>query len=275
MILYQSGRQNNYFYVDLSVINKENMMNILYSRVSSKGQENNTSLDYQNKRLKDYCKLNKVSDLITLQDVDSGGNTKRSGILSMEHLIRTGRISAIYITKLDRLYRSVLDGSRFIKLCIDNKVDIQATDEPISTKSPVEMLQINLLLSIADFERSNIKSRTLQGKSSTFEAGNRAHGMIPIGYNKSMKVNDQALVVKKIFSKYNKVKSVTKVTAYINSQDYTTNNNKSFSRKSVYNILKNPTYVGLIKFGSVTKLGNHSPIISKRLFNSVNNSLSR
>ena len=36
--------------------------NILYQRVSSKGQEDNTSLDYQKSRLQDYCKANKIGN---------------------------------------------------------------------------------------------------------------------------------------------------------------------------------------------------------------------
>ena len=250
-------------------------MNIIYYRVSSKGQESNTSLTYQKNKLNDYCKLNGITNLHPISDVDSGGSSKRIGLNQMVYLIKSGIVDTIYITKLDRLYRSVLDGARFIKLCLTHNVNIQATDEPISTKSPVEMLQINLLLSIAEFERSNIASRTLQGKTSTFNNGSRPHGNIPIGYSKDMKHSKYAPLIKKIFAKYNKVKSVSKVVSYLNRIGATTKMGNSFSRKSVYNILKNPTYVGLISLGGKSKSGNYLPIISKRLFNSVNNILSR
>jgi DNA invertase Pin-like site-specific DNA recombinase len=259
--------------------NTELKTNILYSRVSSSGQSTNTSLTYQSDRLVDYCNKNNISNLTHIQDVDSGGHSNRNGVKQMTHLIGSGIVNTIYITKLDRLYRSVLEGAKFIQLCLDNDVDIQATDEPISTKSPVEMLQINILLSIADFERSNIAIRTSQGKKSTFDSGNRPHGNVPIGYKLSsngMVIDEEhAPLVDKIFRRYNKHKSLGKVKSYLNNIGATTNRNKPFRRKSIYNILKNPTYAGLISYMGETNKGNHTPIISKRLFTSVNNTLCR
>tara|TARA_R110000824_G_scaffold260028_1_gene448656 strand:+ start:817 stop:1608 length:792 start_codon:yes stop_codon:yes gene_type:complete len=262
------------------MINKQQIQtNISYQRVSSFGQSTNTSLDYQRTRIIDYCNNNSITNLIQIQDVDSGGSSNRTGIKQMEHLIQSGLVDTIYITKLDRLYRSVLEGAKFIKLCLDNNTDIQATDEPISTKgSAVEMLQINILLAIADFERSNIASRTLQGKTSTFNSGNRPHGNIPIGYKHSkdgMAIDEgTASVINKIFRKYNQLQSLGKVETYLNRVGARTNRDKPFSRKSIYNILKNPTYAGFISFNGKVNMGNHTPIISKRLFTSVNNILS-
>tara|TARA_R110001583_G_scaffold192994_2_gene360324 strand:+ start:536 stop:1327 length:792 start_codon:yes stop_codon:yes gene_type:complete len=253
-----------------------NKTNIIYQRVSSKGQETNTSLAYQKKRLETFCNDNNIKNITSISDVDSGGNANRTGIKQIEHLIQADIINTIYITKLDRLYRSVLDGAKFIHLCLEHNVDIQATDEPISTKSPVEMLQINLLLSIADFERSNIKIRTNQGKQSSYELGNRPHGNIPFGYNSKMEIEpNSAAVINKLFRRYNKSNSLTDVKNYLNRNGYTTARNKPFRRKSIYNILKNPTYAGFISFNNQSKVGNHIPIISKRLFTSVNKALSK
>ena len=249
--------------------------NILYQRVSSKSQEDNTSLEYQRNRLDDYCKANSVGNTLSICDVDSGANTDRKGITTIETLIQNNSVDTIYITKLDRLYRSVLGGAKFIQLCLTHNVSIQATDEPISTKSPVEMLQINMLLAIADFERSNIKSRTLQGKQSTFSKGNRAHGNIAFGYKKSadgMIVDEpSADVVKKIFRRYSKTKSLTDVKNYLHRIGARASRNKSFARKSIYNILKNRVYVGDVSYNGDTIKGNHIPIVSKRLFTAVNN----
>tara|TARA_Y100000034_G_scaffold67825_1_gene81872 strand:- start:357 stop:1145 length:789 start_codon:yes stop_codon:yes gene_type:complete len=259
--------------------NNELKTNIQYTRVSSMGQSTNTSLEYQSKRLDQYCDNNDISNITFIKDVDSGGHSNRTGIKQMEHLIKSGIVDTIYITKLDRLYRSVLEGAKFIKLCLDNSVDIQAVDEPISTKSPVEMLQINILLSIADFERSNIRTRTLQGKKSTFNNGNRPHGNVPIGYritSNGMVIDEEhAPLIDKIFRRYNNTKSLGMVKSYLNRIGATTNRKKPFSRKSIYNILKNSTYTGTVRYDGETNRGNHSPIISKRLFTSVNNTLSR
>jgi site-specific DNA recombinase len=251
-----------------------NKVNVLYHRVSSKTQEDNTSLQYQKNRLSDFCKAKSVGNLFYVCDVDSGAKSNRNGITTIEQMVIQEKVDTIYITKLDRLYRSVLGGATFINLCIQHKVDIQATDEPISTKSPVEMLQINMLLAIADFERSNIASRTAQGKRSAFSNGNRAHGNICIGYKKlgtDIVIDEpNATIVSKIFRRYNKSKSLTDVKKYLSNIGATTKNGKSFGRKSIYNILHNKFYIGKVQYNGNTADGIHTPIISKRLFTAVN-----
>mgnify|MGYP003110892606 FL=1 len=250
-------------------------VNVLYQRVSSKSQEDNTSLQYQKNRLDEYCKSNSIGNLFYVSDVDSGSKDDRKGIHTIEAMVSNGMVNTIYITKLDRLYRSVLGGASFINLCLSNGVHIQATDEPISTNgSAVEMLQINMLLAIADFERSNINSRTQQGKRSTAMNGNRAHGDICIGYKKSSNgvVVDEtnADIVKKIFRRYNKSKSLTDVKRYLNNIGAVTKNGKQFRRKSIYNILHNKFYIGMVQYNGQILPGSHTPIISKRLFTAVN-----
>ena len=251
-----------------------NKLNILYHRVSSKTQEDNTSLEYQKDKLTTWCKDKDIPNTLYVCDVDSGANNGRTGIKTITELISQNMIDTIYITKLDRLFRSVLGGAKFINLCVSSGVDIQATDEPISTKSAVEMLQINMLLAIADFERSNISSRTLQGKRSSFNSGKRAHGNIAFGYKKTsegMVIDEpKADIVAKIFRRYNKSKTLTDVKNYLNRIGALTARSKSFSRKSIYNILKNKVYTGYISYKGKVSPGIHQPIISKRLFTSVN-----
>jgi len=53
----------------------ENRYNILYSRVSSKGQENN--LNYQKEYLEQYAKEHKIPHIKTISDCGSGINFKK------------------------------------------------------------------------------------------------------------------------------------------------------------------------------------------------------
>jgi len=256
---------------------KTNKTNILYSRVSSKHQEINTSLDYQVGRLNEYSLKNKITSTTHIQDVDSGSKSTRKGMVLMEHMITSGIVDTIYITKLDRLYRSVLGGAKFIKLCLDNDCDIQATDESISTKSASSMLQINILLSIADYERECIRNRTQQGKRSTFELGKRPQGNIPIGYRKNggsiVCDKSESEIVKTIFTSYTKHKSLSKVRDELIDKQYRTRRGNNFRRMAIYNIIKNPTYIGRVSLDGVFADGIHEPIISKNLFTRANNLL--
>ncbi len=192
--------------------NNENMnekLNIMYSRVSSLGQEHNTSLHFQQSNLMSFCDDNNVSNNVHITDVDSGAK-ERKGIVEIKSMIALGCVDTIYITKLDRLYRSIVEGSSFIQYCLDNDVNIKTTLETTDTSTSAGMLQIHLLMSIAQYERKCIADRTWCGKVSTFQDGKRCQGNIPFGYTKFNDnitlVEDEALVVKLIFDSYRSFK---------------------------------------------------------------------
>ena len=261
-----------------SITNIDNQkLNVMYSRVSSISQEHNTSLPYQQKNLQDYCKSNRITNNIHISDVDSGAK-ERKGILEIKRLIELNLIDTIYITKLDRLYRSIVEGSSFIKLCLDNDVSIKTSLETTDTSTSAGMLQIHLLMSIADYERQCIKDRTWTGKVSTFQQGKRSQGNIAFGYSKQGKdivINDdEKAVITTIFDLYRSLKSLSSVKRRLDRLEYKTKRNKSFTRKSIYNILTNKFYIGLVHLRGEYTNGQHEALVSKNLFTRINNQLS-
>ncbi len=252
-------------------------LNIMYSRVSSISQEHNTSLHYQQSNLSNFCDDNNIINNIHITDVDSGAK-ERKGIVEIKHLIAIGCVDTIYITKLDRLYRSIVEGSSFIKYCLDNDVNIKTTLETTDTSTSSGMLQIHLLMSIGDYERKCISDRTWSGKISTFNQGNRCQGNIPFGYSKSKNGvilnDDEASVVRFIFDSYRKFNSIGKVKKALDEGGYTTKRNNAFSRKSIYNILLNRYYVGLVHLQGEYKQGLHQAIVSKNIQSRITKQLS-
>ena len=85
-----------------------NKLNILYHRVSSKTQEDNTSLEYQKDKLTTWCKDKDIPNTLYVCDVDSGANNGRTGIKTITELISQNMIDTIYITKL-RMNLSLLN----------------------------------------------------------------------------------------------------------------------------------------------------------------------
>ena len=74
-----------------------------------------------------------------------------------------------------------------------------------------------------------------------------------------------------MFDTYRKFNSIGKVKSMCDDNGYITKRGNSFSRKSIYNILRNQFYIGNVKYNGSIASGNHTPIISKRLFTAVNN----
>ena len=59
--------------------------------------------------------------------------------------------------------------------------------------------------------------------------------------------DSEAAVVKFIYDTYRKCNSIGKVKKELDVHGYTTKRNNSFSRKSIYNILTNRYYVGMLQ----------------------------
>lgn len=99
-------------------------MNIVEStyglaRVSTIGQKENTSLDFQSKRIKDYCTLHnlKLNEIIIETESGAKNNEDRTGSSKLNQLINTGECRTIIVNKIVRLGRSLLQGLLFLKFC--------------------------------------------------------------------------------------------------------------------------------------------------------------
>ena len=68
-----------------------------------------------------------------------------------------------------------------------------------------------------------------------------------------------------MFDTYRKFNSIGKVKSMCDDNGYITKRGNSFSRKSIYNILTNRYYVGLVHLQGEYKPGTHQPIVSKNI----------
>ena len=79
----------------------------------------------------------------------------------MMDFIREGDV--LYITKLDRLARSVIDLHNIAKFLQDKDVDLKVLHQNIDTTSPAGRLLFTMLGAIAEFERDLINERVREG----------------------------------------------------------------------------------------------------------------
>ena len=96
-----------------------------------------------------------------------------------------------------------------------------------------------------------------------------------LGYDmkdKKMIVNqEEAKIVKFIFETYNKNRSYHKTAVICNEKGFRGKRGQEFHASSIITILKNETYCGYNKYHNETKKATHKAIISKSLYNKVNN----
>lgn len=96
-------------------------------------------------------------------DEYSGRTTKRPQLDELLSVISSG--DELIVTKLDRMARSVIEGSELIKRLQEKKITVNVLNIGCMDNSPTGRLVTNVMLSFAEFERDMIIERTQEGKN--------------------------------------------------------------------------------------------------------------
>lgn len=96
-------------------------------------------------------------------DEYSGRTTKRPQLDELLSVISSG--DELIVTKLDRMARSVIEGSELIKRLQEKKITVNVLNIGCMDNSPTGRLITNVMLAFAEFERDMIIERTQEGKN--------------------------------------------------------------------------------------------------------------
>ncbi len=96
-------------------------------------------------------------------DEYSGRTTKRPQLDELLSVISSG--DELIVTKLDRMARSVIEGSELIKRLQEKKITVNVLNIGCMDNSPTGRLITNVMLSFAEFERDMLIERTQEGKN--------------------------------------------------------------------------------------------------------------
>lgn len=128
-------------------------MLIGYCRISTPEQAE--SLVNQEKQLQEHgCEK-------IFTDVASGTKAHRPGLQAALDYAREGE--TIVVTRLDRLGRTTLDTLRTVQKLDERGIKIQALDVNLDTATPAGRLVLNVIASLAQWERDLLVERTKEG----------------------------------------------------------------------------------------------------------------
>jgi DNA invertase Pin-like site-specific DNA recombinase len=137
---------------------------IFYCRVSTLDQaDNGVSLDAQIAKLTAYASLYELVVIETITDAgESAKSLNRPGLQRALTMLRRGEADGLAVVKLDRLTRSVADWQILIDGYFGERPGKQlfSVADSIDTRTAAGRLVLNVLLSMAQWERETTGERT-------------------------------------------------------------------------------------------------------------------
>lgn len=253
----------------------------LYSRYSTHNQDGNYSIDIQLERMKALCQSKgwEVSEEF-IDAAYSGSNMERPALKEM--LNRLNEFDIVMVYRLDRLSRSQRDTMTLIQdYFLKSDTAFVSVSETLDTTTPFGMAMIGILAVFAELERATITERMQSGIQKRIEAGYRQLGgnKMPTGYKRGQDENGKGILlideidsiwVQRVYDLYENYHSVTAVQRELKKEGYRF---RKFS--TILQVLRNPLYIGKIKYQNKIYEGVHEPIISNEQFERVQKSVNR
>ncbi len=160
------------------------MKAIAYLRVSTEDQAaKGVGLEAQRAKIEAYAQLYDLELVAVLEDAGASGKSlDRPGLRQALAMLAAHEAGAIVVMKLDRLTRSVRDlGLLLERDFAPGKTALLSVGEQIDTRSAAGRLVLNVLASVAQWEREAIGERTAAALAHKKAKGERVGG-VPYGY---------------------------------------------------------------------------------------------
>lgn len=253
----------------------------LYVRVSTTEQaEEGYSVGSQTEKLKAYCTAMGYSIYNIYTDPGfTGANLNRPAMQTLMQDVQNRLIDIVIVMKLDRLSRSQKDTLYLIEdVFLANNCEFTSVTESFDTSTPYGRAFIGILAVFAQFERERIKERVQDGKIERAKEGKIMNwAKPPVGYdyvNEAYVVNVyEAAMVRRMFDLCEEGLSMNKIKAVIDTEfplgfKDTTKDGK-VHLGTIKRILRNRTYLGIVKYAQKEYPGLHEPIITQEQFDKV------
>ena len=160
------------------------MKTLGYLRVSHLESLNGTSLDTQEKRIKNYCELSEFTLNNVYQDVVSGAVEFKRRPAFKEIVDQLKRGDRLIVSRLDRLSSSTLHTLQFVNDCKSRGIEVHITDLGCVTNGGVGQIVFNVLSCLAETERINISERIKASKFYAKKERKYLGGALEFGYSK-------------------------------------------------------------------------------------------
>ena len=158
---------------------------IAYCRVSTLEQaDGGISLEAQQARMQAYAALYDLTIVETIIDAESAKSLNRAGLQRALALLRADKADGLLIVRLERLTRSISDWQDLIDAYFGERGGKQllSVNDSIDTRTAAGRLVLNVLITVAQWERETIGERTRDALQHKIRNGQRV-GKVRFGYD--------------------------------------------------------------------------------------------
>lgn len=254
----------------------------IYVRVSTEEQaREGYSIDAQINTLQTYAGLYNYEIVKIYRDEGiSGKSIERPALQEMLSDARNKTFDVLLVWKISRLSRNLRSLLNIVDMLDNLGISFISQSETFNTSTPVGRMTLQILGSIAEFERNTIIENVKLGLAEKAKRGEWLGGRVYGYYSKNKKLHlnpEQARIVEEIFMRFIKGESIYNITQYLRKIRSKTINDKNFDVGSVRRILGNPIYIGKLSHKNEKFLvqGIHEPIIKETDFQKVQERLKK
>ena len=250
---------------------------LLYARVSPKGSTwaaEETSIGVQLQRMKEHIfAIDPKAEMIEVVDeFRTGGNMKRPGVQRIMSDLKQRPLpwKCLVVWNLDRLSRSLIDALPVFSLLRDAGAEfISVNQSYLSYTGAMARYMLHQTIAIAELERGMTSERVSAKMRWIAESGKVPFGKVPIGYKRDPEKKNTVIVdpekaemIRTIFDLY-----VSGKLSFNTIHERW--NGVIRDRAHLYRILRNPFYMGMLRYNGEVFQGEHEPIIDTKTFQTV------
>lgn len=214
-----------------------------YIRVSTEDQaEFGVSLEAQRTKLEQYAALYELELVAIIEDAGVSGKTlNRDGLQQALGALDAHQAEGLLIAKLDRLTRNVRDMGDLLENYFAKQFNLLCVAEQIDTRTASGRLMLNLLTSVAQWERETIGERT--SAALRHKQANGEHvGSPGLGYQmvegKLKAVEAELATVKRIIELRKSGETLQSIADTLNADDVPTKRGGKWHPSTVTYVLK-------------------------------------
>ena len=179
----------------------------------------------------------------------------------------------VIVWKLDRFARNRYDSAHYKSILRKNGVRVVSATEAIATDSTGILLE-SLLEGYAEFFSVELGEKVVRGMTENALKNKYNGGLIPMGYlidsDQHFQIDPNfAPIITEAFTRYADGATVAEIVVELNERGLRSTRGGPITHNIVTTLLKNRRYIGEFRYRDVVNVDGIPPIISKELFDRV------